>query len=136
MDFLGKVKGSVDKVKDTVEAVADVSTAALEKVNELLDEYKRAVAVLQTYGFTVGTFEVKTGLLPAVSTSVTGSVAALQEGAIKKAITAHQEQVLVVSVLDALLKAKELYDRVGLTFASVTAEVKITLPPSIGVRFH
>ena len=136
MDLLGRVKDSVDKVKGTVEAVADVSTVALEKVNELLDEYKRAVVVLQTYGFTVGTFEVGTGLLPEIKTSVTGSVAALQEDAIKKAIAAHQGQTLVVSVLEALLKAKQLYDRVGLTFASVTAEVKITFPPSIGVRFH
>ena len=136
MALFDKVIGSVDKVKESVEVVADLGAAALEKVNELLDEYKQAVAVLQTYGFTVGTFEVGTGFPPGVSTSVTGSVAALQEDAIKKAITAHQEQALLVSVLDALLKAKGLYDRVGLTFGSVTSNVKITLPPSIGVRFH
>jgi hypothetical protein len=135
MDF-GKIKDSVEKVKSSVEVVADLGAVALQKVNELLDEYKRAVAVLQTYGFTVGTFEVGTGFPPGVSTSVTGSVAALQEDAIKTVITAHQGQVLLVSLLDALLKAKGLYDRVGLTFGSVTADIKITLPPSIGVKFH
>ena len=136
MDYLGKFKESVEKAKSSVEVVADLGAVALQKVNELLDEYKRAVAVLQIYGFTVGTFEVGTGLLPEVSTSVTGSVAALQEDAINKAITTHQGQALIVSVLAALLKAKGLYDRVGLTFASVTADIKIALPPSIGVKFH
>ena len=135
MDF-GRIKDSVEKVKGSVEVAADLGAFSLQKVNELLDEYKRAVAVLQTYGFTVGTFEVATGFPPGVSTSVTGSVAALQEDAIKKAIAANQDQALIVSVLDALLKAKGLYDRVGLTFGSVTADIKITLPPSIGVKFH
>ena len=129
MDFLNKVKGSV-------EAAADLGGIALQKVNELLDEYKRVIAVLQTYGLTVGTFEVGTGLIPEIHTSITGSVAALQEDAIKKEITAHAGQALLVSVLDALLKAKGLYNRVGLTFGSVTTDIKITIPPSIGVRFH
>lgn len=136
MDLLGSVEGSVEKAKVSLEAAVDLGAVALQKVNELLDEYKRAVAVRQTYGFAVGTFAVGTGLLPEVSTSVTGSVAALQEDAIKKAITAHQGQALIVSVLDALLKAKGLYDRVGLTFGSVTADIRIALPPSIGIKFH
>ena len=129
MDFLNKVKGSV-------EAAADLGGVALQRVNELLDEYKRLVAVLQTYGLTVGTFEVGTGLLPEIRTSITGSVAALQEDAIKKEITAHAGQALLVSVLDALLKAKGLYNRVGLTFGLMTVDIKISVPPSIGVRFH
>src|SRR5713101_5359583 len=127
MDFFGKDKSSVETAKGLVGGIVEKGAAALDKVNELIDEYKRAVAVLQTYGFTVGTFEVATGLTSGISTSVTGSVAALQEDAIKKAIAAHQGQALVVSVLGALLKAKGLYDRVGLTFASVTADIKITL---------
>jgi hypothetical protein len=37
------VKSSVEKVKVSVEAAADLGAVALQKVNALLDEYKRAV---------------------------------------------------------------------------------------------
>ena len=44
MGIFDTVKGSVEKAKVSVEAAANLGAVALQKINALLDEYKRAVA--------------------------------------------------------------------------------------------
>ncbi len=144
MSFLDKVKsgasqgglaGVAETVAQGVVDVVDLSGTALDKINELLDEYKQAVGVLEGYGFTVGAFKVGTGLIPEISTSITGSITKVQDDVIKKVIADHDGQAVMVSVLGALLKAKGLYDRLGLNLGSVTLDLTISLPPNVSVSF-
>jgi hypothetical protein len=128
--------GFMDRVKDVADKAADAGGAAVGKLNELLDEYKKGVAALREFGFSVGKFQVEMGILPKVKTSITGSIASLQEGALKKTIDEHHENKLVVAMLNALLTAKGFYDQVELTASSVTLHVDLGLPPGMTVQFE
>jgi hypothetical protein len=127
--------GLMDRVKGVAEKAADVSSIGLGKVDELLDDYKTAIDVLGKFGFTVGKFQVELGILPEIRTSITGSIAGIQEDQLKSMAEDHRDNKLVVGILNAFVTARGFYDRVQLKSSSVTADVKLGLPPGISVRF-
>ena len=64
------LKDFLETFKEQTEGWTDVAKG---KVNEWLDEYKKAIAILERFGFTVGKFTVGMGILPEIHTSISGS---------------------------------------------------------------
>ncbi len=106
------------------------------KVNEWLDKYKKAVAVLETFGFTVGKFSVGMGIFPEIHTSISGSIENIREDGLKKMIEEHQAETLLVSLLNALVTARRFWERVELKLTSVTLDITLGVPPRISVEAH
>ena len=66
------------------------------KVDELLDEYKKAIVVLDTFGFKVGKFNFSMGVIPEINTTISGSIENIREDGLKKIIEEHQAEKLLV----------------------------------------
>ena len=130
--------GLLDRVKESTGGVMDIAggagAMAMDKVTELLEEYKKALAVLAKFGFTVGKFDVDIGILPKVRTSVRGSLDGIDESAMKQLIVDRKDESLTVAMLKALVTAKELSERIELSKRSIALDVTLGIPPSISAQ--
>ena len=106
------------------------------KVTAWLDEYKKVIAVLETFGFTVGRFTVSMGILPEVHTSISGSIQNIHEEALRKVMEEHQADSLLVSTVKALIMLRHFWEHVELKLTSVTINVTLGVPPKIAVEAH
>lgn len=106
------------------------------KVMTWLDEYKKAIALLEDFGFTVGRFTVSMGLLPEIHTSISGSIENIHEDALRKLIDERQAEPLLVSMLKALITLRHFWEHVELKLKSVTINVTLGMPPKIAVEAH
>lgn len=125
-----------DFVETIKEATGELREVAEVKVNEWLDEYKKATAILETFGFTVGKFTVSMGLLPEIHTSISGSIQNIREESLKKMIEEHQAETLLVSLLNALIMARGFWEHAELKLTGVTLDVTLGVPPKVKVDFH
>jgi hypothetical protein len=110
--------------------------AAKEKVNEWLDEYKKALAVLEKLGFEVGKFTVGMGILPEIHTSISGSVEKIREDGLKELIEEHKAETLLVSLLNALITARRFWEHMELKLTRVVVDLTLGVPPKINVEVH
>lgn len=127
------LKDFMETLKGKTEGLADVAKV---KVNEWLDEYKKAIAILEMLGFTVGKFTVGMGMLPEIHTSISGSIEDIREESLKKIIEEHKEETLLVSLLNALIMARRFWERAELKLTGVTLDVTLGVPPNIKVNFR
>jgi len=118
------------------EKAEEIEGVAKEKVIEGMDEFKKAVTLLETFGFSIGRFTVGMGILPEISTSITGSIENIQVEGLKKIIEDHQADKLLVSMLNALIMAKRLWEHVELKLTAATLNVTLGMPPKIAVEMH
>lgn len=125
------LKDSLSKAKATAEEIGD---SAQGKVYELLDEYKKASASLETFGYTIGKFTVGMGLLPEIHTSITGSIDNIHEDKIETMIAERSGEKLLTSLLKALLMAKKFSEYVDLRLSNVTLYLTLGVPPKIRVE--
>lgn len=123
----------IGTLKEKSEVLGDV---AKEKVNEWLDEYKKAIAVLETFGFTVGKFTVGMGILPEIHFTVLGSIENIREDSLKKIIEEHKAETLLVSLLNALIMARRFWEHMELKLTGVTLNITLGVPPTIKVDIH
>jgi hypothetical protein len=128
---MGLKKGMPD-LKGVKEKAADMGGATKAKIDETLDEFKKATNLFGKFGFKVGKFKVGMGALPEISTSVSGSLETVQVENIKQLIEDHKDNKLLVSMLKALVTAKEVRDRVELPyFTGAKLDIKLGVPPKI-----
>ena len=106
------------------------------KVTTWLDEYKKAIALLEDFGFTVGRFTVSMGILPEIHTSITGSIENIHEDALRKLMDERQAEPLLVSMLKALITLRHFWEHIELKLKSVTINVTLGVPPKIAVEAH
>lgn len=106
------------------------------RVSEWLDEYKKASALLQTFGFSVGKFTVAMGILPEIHTSISGSIENIREDALHKMIEQHQGERLSVALLNTLITVRRLWERIESKLTGVTLHVTLGLPPKITAEVH
>ena len=106
------------------------------KVTTWLDEYRKAIALLEDFGFAVGRFTVSMGILPEIHTSITGSIESIHEDALRKLIDERQAEPLLVSMLKALITLRHFWEHVELKLKSVTINVTLGVPPKIAVEAH
>jgi len=127
------LKDFMTTIKEKTEELGDVTK---EKVNAWLDEYKKAIALLDTFGFKVGKFTFGMGIIPEIHSSISGSVENIREDGIKKMIEEHQEEKLLASLLNALIIAKRVWEHVELQLTGVTLDIMLGAPPKIKIEFH
>ena len=131
------LKDIAEKLKGAKEMAAEVGGFAQEKINELLEGYKKATAILETFGFKVSKFNVEIGLLPKISTSISGSIDNIKEDKIKQMIEENQGKKLLVYMLSALITAKDFQERADLkSLTGVTLDVTLGVTPKIYVDLH
>ena len=131
----------MDKLKDVTEKAAEKATevggVAAEKISELLEEYRSAVAALETFGFTVGKFNVGMGLLPEIRTTIDGSLEAIDSAELQELIEKNEQKKILVTCLQALVMAKDFQQRADLMqFQKVTLDLKLGIPPKITFDLH
>jgi hypothetical protein len=127
------LKDVMGAVKQKTEGLGDVAKGRLDA---WLDEYKKATAALETFGFKVGKFTVGMGVLPEIHTSISGSIENIREDEMKKMIEERESEALLVSLLKALITTRRCWEHVQLKLTGVTMNVTLGVPPNIGVEVH
>ena len=126
------LKKGMPNIKGVKDKAADIGGAAKAKIDESLEEFKKATDLFGKFGFKVGKFKVGMGALPEITTSVSGSLEGVQVENIKQLIEAHKDNKLLASMLKALVTAKEIRDRVELPyFTGAKLDIKLGVPPKI-----
>jgi hypothetical protein len=110
--------------------------ASLGKMSEYLDDYKKALMVMETFGFTVGKLKVETGLPPNVQTSILGSIENIQTDKLNKLIEEHQGEALLVALLKALVLTRQLWECLDLKLTGVILKVTLGMPPKIDAEIY
>ena len=126
MDLLGKLKTNAGSLGELGQG----------KIMEWLDDYKRARATLETFGFKVGHFTVSMGLVPEIRTSFIGSVEAVQVDKLEALAAAKADDQLLVGLLKALVLARKFHDHVELKLEEIVLNVTLGVPPKIDVETH
>jgi len=127
---LKDLMGSLKEMAGGLEGITEF------KISQWLDEYKKAIATLETFGFTVGKFTVGMGILPEIHTSISGSIQNIREDGLKKLIDEHQGDALLVSMLRALITTRRFWELVELKLTGVTINVTLGVPPKVAVELH
>src|SRR6266568_2687428 len=94
------LKDMIDKAKSATEDLGDLAQA---KVKGWIAEYKKAAAVLETLGFTVGRFTVGMGAFPELHTSLVGSIEKIREDKLRTMIDEHKSEELFIALLKTLI---------------------------------
>lgn len=123
----------VDKAKGATEGVGDLAQA---KVKEWLADYKKAAAVLETFGFTVGKFSVTMGALPEIHTSLVGSIEKVREDRLRAMMDEHKSEDLLVSLLRTLSWARWGWEQMESKLTGVTLHVTLGFPPKLSAEIH
>ena len=123
----------IEKLKSKAEGLGALTQG---KVLEWLDDYKRATATLETFGFEVGHFSVSMGLIPEVRTSFIGKVDAVQVDKLEALAAAHPQDQLLLGLLKALILARKFHDHVELKLKEIRLNVTLGVPPKIDVETH
>ena len=119
---LGDVKGKA----------TEVAGESMAKANEMMDELKTALALFEKFGFRAGKFKMDMGAIPAISTTISGSLDKVEVDGIQNLIEEHKENKLLCAMLKTLIKAKQVRDRVDLDyFTGTTLDIKLGVPPKI-----
>lgn len=126
------LKKGMPDLKGVKQKAADMGGATKAKLDETLEEFKKAMNLFEKFGFKVGKFKVGMGVLPEISTSLSGSLEKVQVENIKQLIEDHKDNKLLVSMLKALITAKEVRDRVELPyFTGAKLDIQLGIPPKI-----
>jgi hypothetical protein len=127
------LKDVLDKAKSTTEGLGDLAQA---KMKDWLADYKKAVAVLETFGFRVGTFTVGMGALPEIHTSLVGSIENIREDRLQAMIDEHKTEDVLVSLLKTLIWARWGWEQMELKLTGVTLHVTLGVPPKVSAEIH
>jgi hypothetical protein len=128
------LKKGMPDIKGVKEKASDLGGATKAKIDETLEEFKKATDLFGRFGFKVGKFKVGMGALPEITTSVSGSLEGIQLENIRQLIEDHKDNKLLTSMLKALVTAKEVRDRVELPyFTGAKLDVKLGVPPKISI---
>ncbi len=108
----------------------------LGKMSEWLDDYKKAIKVMETFGFTVGKLKVEMGLPPEVQTSILGSIENIHTDELNKLIEEHQKEALLVALLRSLVLTKQIWECLDLKLTGVNLKVTLGVPPKIDAEIY
>jgi len=123
----------IDKAKGKMEGLEDLAQA---KVKDWLIEYKKAVTVLETFGFTVGGFTVGMGAFPEIHTSLVGSIEKIREDRLRSMIEEHKTEQLLVALLNTLIWARWGWEQMESKLTAVTLHVTLGVPPKVSAEIH
>jgi hypothetical protein len=127
------LKDMIDKAKSATEGLGDVAQA---KVKDWIADYKKAAAVLETLGFTVGRFTVGMGAFPELHTSLVGSIEKIREDKLRTMIDEHKTEELLVALLKTLIWARWGWEQMESKLSEVTLHVTLGVPPKVSAEIH
>jgi hypothetical protein len=127
------LKDMIDKAKSATEDLGDLAQV---KVKGWIAEYKKAAAVLETLGFTVGRFTVGMGAFPELHTSLVGSIEKIREDKLRTMIDEHKTEELLVALLKTLIWARWGWEQMESKLSGVTLHVTLGVPPKVSAEIH
>jgi Rad3-related DNA helicase len=117
------------------EQVTEISAAAQEQLNDILEEYQKILPLAESLGLTIGSFKLEMGLVPEIRTSLIGSVERINKEAVQKLIAAHQNNKLLVMILNALLITKDLQHKLNIkALKGIQVDIKLGISPNVAVH--
>lgn len=113
-----------------------LSKKAADAVGQMLNDMKEVLSIFETLGFTAE--KLKFGgmgvALPDLSTSLHASIGNIQIEKAREMSEQHKDNKLIVMMIDALIKVKEISDRVEIdNLNGVKMDVKLGATPKITV---
>lgn len=136
-DVTAQAKNFTSRLQEETE---DISDMAQEKIELILEEYKRLLPYVEELGLTVQGFSIEAGLLPQIKTSLRGSIDNIKPEAVERIKEENKTNKLLIAILNAVLLAKKCHQRLESVYISVlkdiVVDVKLGIPPSILVRFQ
>ncbi|HEY9660240.1 MAG TPA: hypothetical protein V6C65_17415 [Allocoleopsis sp.] len=122
------------------EETAELTDLAQEKIDSVLDEYKRLLPYLEELGLSVQGFSIEAGLLPQIKTSLRGSIDNIKPEAIERIKAENPTNKLLLAILNAVLLARNCHQKLESVYISIlkdiVVDVKLGIPPSIMIRFQ
>lgn len=119
---------------------AGVSAAAQEKIDDVINEFNAMLPFVEELGLSVASFDIEAGLLPQIKTSLIGSIDSIKDEAVEALIADHENNKLLVAVLNAVLMAKNIHQKLEGAYISIlkdlVIDIKLGIPPSISCRFQ
>lgn len=136
-DVTDRAKILTDKLQ---EETGEIATLAQDKINVIIEEYKRLLPYMEELGLSVEGFSIEAGILPQIKTSLRGSIENIKVEAIERIKDENKTNPLLVSILNALLMAKKSHEKLESVYISIlkdiVIDVKLGIPPSIVMRFQ
>lgn len=128
-------------LQETIEkGTGEMNSIAQEKINSILEEYKRLLPYLEELGLNVEGFSIEAGLLPQINTSLRGSIDDIKNEAIERIKEENKTNTLFVAILNAISMAKNCHEQLESVYISILKDIiidiKLGVPPAISVRFQ
>jgi hypothetical protein len=118
----------------------DFGETALDKIDDVLDEYQKILPYLEDLGLKVEGLSIEVGLLPKIQTSLVASLDVIEVEAVERVKTENKTNKLLVSILNAVLLAKKCNDRLDEAsislFKDIVVDIALGIPPGVSVRFR
>ncbi len=122
------------------EQTSEMTAAAQEKINLVLEEYQKFLPYAEELGLRVNSFSIEAGVLPQIKTSLTGSIDNINNEAIERIKTENSKNKLLIAILDSILLAKKCNEKLEDVYISIlkdiVVDIKLGIPPAISVRFQ
>ena len=129
----------VNQAQNLKNKAGDLSEAAMEKVDSILDEYQKILPYMEELGLTVDGLSIEAGLLPKIKTSLIASIDNIETEAVERIKKENSQNQLLTSILNAVLLAKKLdkrLDNASITlFKELIIDITLGVPPSIAINF-
>jgi uncharacterized protein YaaQ len=108
----------------------------LGKMSEWLEEYKKAIKFLETFGFTVKKLEIEGGLPPKIHTTLLGSIEQIQIDKLNKLLEENQGEALLVPLIKTLILTRQIWECLDLKLTGVILKITLGVPPEIDVEIY
>lgn len=125
-----------EKLKSKKSQATEIGKKTAESIGQMLNEMKEALSIFENLGFKAE--KVKIGgigvALPNMSTSLYASIGNIQIEKVRELSEQYKDNKLIVMMMDALIKVKEISDRVEIDgLNGVKMDVKLGPMPKISV---
>jgi hypothetical protein len=127
----------IAKLDDMLKKVPPgTASMAVEKVHQLVGDFNDAIPKIKGLGLSVSNFRMGMSIIPDIGARLTGSIEALDAGKIKELIESHQDNKVLISILEALRTASNFKKLLSeLLCKEVQVDLNLSLPPKIAVNF-
>jgi hypothetical protein len=122
------------KVSDARDKLTEGSSLSTEKVNQILGEYRQAIASLEPFGLKVGKMRVLVSIPPEISTTIIGSIEQIDEDRVREMLEKNSEKKLLSAILSALLTTIHVRETIDLgNLKTVRIDISLGIPPRVAV---
>lgn len=121
---------------NVLERTRNLTNTTSEAVSKFLDEFNAALPTIKALGFSVQDIQVSMGILPEIHAKLIANAADVNVEKLDQLIEKKSEEKTLVAVLKGLQTAYNVRDQLGdLGLSAVAIDVKLGLPPSVGIGF-